>query len=88
MRDQLVCFYICMYTKSRVSFFALHTLASFMDDVHSLLYSDSEYRHRMDTFNEVMNTMMTYSLYVRMYAYIYIYRKRDMVLEAFELCHQ
>jgi len=42
----------------------------------------------MDTFNEVMNTMMTYSLYVRMYVYIYIYRKRDMVLEAFELCHQ
>jgi hypothetical protein len=34
----------------------------------------------MDTFNEVMNTMMTYSLYV----YIYI----DVVLEVFELCHQ
>ena len=39
----------------------------------------------MDTFNEVM----TYSLYI-IYVCIYvcIYRKRDMVLEAFELCHQ
>lgn len=41
----------------------------------------------MDAFNEVMNTLMTYS--VRMYTCISREEEeKAMVLEVFELCHQ
>ena len=83
MRDHLVCFHIRMYTKSWVSFFALYTLASFMDDVHSLSY---EIRNVGIVWIRLMKWWIRWWPILSMY--VYIEREREMVLEAFELCHQ
>jgi hypothetical protein len=54
---------------------ARETLATFMDDVHSRSAEEDRYRRRcMDTFNEVMNTIIFDILHV--------------IAELLQLCHQ